>query len=67
MKSDKNLTQLQVAYEMGAQIIEKHFTHNKKLKGNDHYHAMDLFDLRNFLNVMDRRKILSGSIKKINQ
>ena len=64
VRSDENLTQLQVAYEMGAQIIEKHFTHNKKLKGNDHYHAMDLNDLRNFLKVMERKKVLSGSVKK---
>ena len=47
--ADENITQLQVAYDLGAQIIEKHFTHNKKLKGNDHYHAMDSIDLRNFL------------------
>ena len=31
---------------MGARIIEKHFTFNKKLKGNDHYHAMDVNDLK---------------------
>ena len=64
VKSDKNITQLQVAYEMGAQIIEKHFTHNKKLKGNDHYHAMDKNDLRNFLEIMEKKRILSGSKKK---
>lgn len=64
VRSDENLTQIQVAYEMGAQIIEKHFTHNKKLKGNDHYHAMDSIDLKNFLKVMERKKVLSGSIKK---
>lgn len=64
VKSDENITQLQVAFEMGAQIIEKHFTHNKKLKGNDHYHAMDFKDLKNFLKIMERKKILSGSTKK---
>ncbi|MBL4709303.1 MAG: N-acetylneuraminate synthase family protein [Flavobacteriales bacterium] len=30
---------------LGAEIIEKHFTHNKTLPGNDHYHAMDKEDL----------------------
>jgi len=64
VRSDQNLTQIQVAYEMGAQIIEKHFTHNKRLKGNDHYHAMDANDLENFIKVMERKKVLSGSIKK---
>ena len=64
VKSDENITQLQVAYDFGAQIIEKHFTHDKKLKGNDHYHAMDLNDLKNFLKTMERKKILSGSKEK---
>ena len=64
VKSDENITQLQIAYDFGAQIIEKHFTHNKRLKGNDHYHAMDLNDLKNFLKTMERKKILSGSKEK---
>ena len=25
---------------LGAKVIEKHL-HNKKLRGNDHYHSMD--------------------------
>ena len=33
---------------LGSSIIEKHFTHDKKLKGNDHYHSMDKDDLKNF-------------------
>ena len=33
---------------LGARIIEKHFTHDKTLPGNDHYHAMDKNDLVNF-------------------
>jgi N-acetylneuraminate synthase len=35
-----------VAYALGARVIEKHFTHDKSLPGNDHYHAMDEGDLR---------------------
>ena len=38
---DQNMLTLTTAYILGAEIIEKHFTHNKKLEGNDHYHAMD--------------------------
>lgn len=34
-----------VAHLAGALIIEKHFTDNKNLPGNDHYHAMDSADL----------------------
>ncbi len=33
------------AYNLGARIFEKHFTHDKSLSGNDHYHAMDAADL----------------------
>lgn len=36
------------AYAMGAKIIEKHFTLDKTLPGNDHYHAMDSKDLKQF-------------------
>ena len=32
---------LEVATLLGAQILEKHFSHDKTLPGNDHYHAMD--------------------------
>ncbi len=34
------------AYILGAEIIEKHFTLDKKLPWNDHYHAMDTKDLK---------------------
>lgn len=33
---------------LGAAVIEKHFTHDKSLPGNDHYHAMDKEDLKLF-------------------
>jgi N-acetylneuraminate synthase len=33
---------------LGAVILEKHFTHDKSLPGNDHYHAMDKKDLKLF-------------------
>lgn len=33
---------------LGARIIEKHFTFDKSIKGNDHYHAMDVNDLKKF-------------------
>ena len=35
---DKHMSSLLFAYTLGAQIFEKHFTDNKSLKGNDHYH-----------------------------
>ena len=46
-KPDKDMSSVISAYLLGAQVIEKHFTFNKKLKGNDHYHSMDFKDLKN--------------------
>lgn len=45
----------------GAAVIEKHFTHDKNLKGNDHYHAMDKNDLKLFLNALKTYVELTGS------
>lgn len=39
---------LETATLLGARILEKHFSHDKTLPGNDHYHAMDKADLRHF-------------------
>ena len=43
-----NMKVLEVASLLGAKIIEKHFTYDKNLIGNDHYHAMDKSDLIKF-------------------
>ena len=40
-----NLDVLMCSIMLGATVIEKHFTLDKELKGNDHYHAMDSKDL----------------------
>lgn len=49
---DPDMTALAVAYSLGAVVLEKHFTHDKTLPGNDHYHAMDVNDLRRFVERM---------------
>ena len=36
---------LTIAASMGAIVLEKHFTYDKDLKGNDHLHSMDKRDL----------------------
>lgn len=43
---DESMMTLAVAYMLGAEVIEKHFTLDKKLKGNDHYHAGDPEDFK---------------------
>ena len=42
------------SYLLGAKIIEKHFTFDKKLKGNDHYHSMDMDDLEKFNFILNQ-------------
>lgn len=37
---------LAVAYMLGAEVIEKHFTLDKTLPGNDHYHAGEPEDFK---------------------
>jgi N-acetylneuraminate synthase len=45
---DDAMLVLQAAWLKGAVVLEKHFTHDKTLPGNDHYHAMDVDDLKRF-------------------
>jgi sialic acid synthase SpsE len=55
---------LEMATLLGAVIIEKHFTHDKTLLGNDHYHAMDKHDLKRFYsNIEGTFKILGEQYK----
>ena len=47
-KPDSNMFVLTAAYNFGADIIEKHFTLDKSLPGNDHSHSMDPEDVMIF-------------------
>lgn len=53
----------EIATLLGSIIIEKHFTHDKKLPGNDHYHAMDKEDLKLFRTNLERTFEILGSFK----
>jgi sialic acid synthase SpsE len=57
---DENMTALTTAYLLGARVIEKHFTYDKKLPGNDHYHAMDVIDLKQFVDRLKTVRTLLG-------
>jgi N-acetylneuraminate synthase len=59
-----DMTILEVATLLGSSIIEKHFTHDKSLSGNDHYHSMDKYDLRLFWKKIDRLFTIIGLPKK---
>lgn len=43
---DDTMMTLATAYLLGAEVIEKHFTLDKTLPGNDHYHAGDPEDFK---------------------
>lgn len=48
-RPDADADVIKTAYVLGATVIEKHFTLDKTLKGNDHYHAMDPDDARRII------------------
>lgn len=60
----KDMKVLEIATLLGAHILEKHFTHDKSLPGNDHYHAMDKNDLKLFRENLDRTLMLVGEQRK---
>lgn len=43
---DPTMMTLATAYLLGAEVIEKHFTLDKTLFGNDHYHSGDIEDFK---------------------
>jgi len=58
------LPSLVAAWLLGAVILEKHFTHDTSLQGNDHYHAMTADHLRGFRGEVARIRPLLGSRHK---
>jgi len=55
---------LLISWLLGAQVIEKHFTFDKSLPGNDHYHAFDEADFRAFQNRLEFALSVMGNFKK---
>ena len=62
----KNLKDLYTtAYLYGATILEKHYTLDKTLQGNDHYHGMDPEDIRKFKKNVELIKTINGQYDKV--
>jgi len=59
-----DMKNLEIAFLLGARIIEKHFTYDKSLPGNDHYHAMDKEDLERFCEIVRKDIKVIGSFRK---
>lgn len=47
---DPTMMTLATAYMLGAEVIEKHFTLDKSLPGNDHYHSGEPVDFQKAIN-----------------
>ncbi|MDA3048644.1 N-acetylneuraminate synthase family protein [Campylobacter sp. JMF_08 NE1] len=63
---DDTMMTLACAYMLGAKIIEKHFTLDKTLPGNDHYHAGDPSDFKKAIsNFKWINSILGNSDKTV--
>ena len=63
-KPDENMVVLTTAYNYGATILEKHFTLDKTLAGNNHYHSMDPSDVSKFKENVAFLSKINGRINK---
>ncbi len=61
---DSDMNVLVTSFMLGAVVIEKHFTDDKSLPGNDHYHSMDYKDLRKFRDKINMISEIKGIIGK---
>ncbi|QYZ79829.1 acetylneuraminic acid synthetase [Methanofollis formosanus] len=61
---DPQMSVLTTAVSLGARVIEKHFTLDKSLPGNDHYHAMDPEDLKRFIRNLVFIQEITGEMEK---
>ena len=61
---DPCMTILTAAYLLGAEIIEKHFTLDKTLPGNDHFHSGDPSDFKKAIENFELIQVISGQNEK---
>lgn len=61
---DDTMMTLATAYMLGAEVIEKHFTLDKTLSGNDHYHSGDAEDFKKAINNFKWIDAVLGSPEK---
>ena len=62
---DDTMMTLATAYLLGADVIEKHFTLDKTLPGNDHYHAGDPDDFKKAIQNFQWINRVLGSTEKM--
>lgn len=59
-KPDECADVIKAAYILGAHVVEKHFTLDKTLVGNDHYHAMSPEDAKKIISGIDFIETILG-------
>ena len=66
---DETMSAILTSILMGATVIEKHFTFDRSLPGNDHYHAFDKQIGKEFSQKLRHLQLIAGSgeISAINQ
>lgn len=60
-KPDEDADVIKTAYNLGAIVVEKHFTLDKSLPGNDHYHAMSPEDAKKIVSGIEFIEKIRGS------
>lgn len=60
-KPDVDADVIKTAYNLGAIVVEKHFTLDKTLSGNDHYHAMSPEDATKIIKGIEFLNEIRGS------
>lgn len=60
-KPDTDADIIKTAFNLGAIVVEKHFTLDKTIPGNDHYHAMDPEDAKKIVKGIDFIQEIRGS------
>jgi len=60
-KPDEDADIIKTAYNLGAVVVEKHFTLDKTLPGNDHYHAMSPEDAKKIIKGIEFIEKIRGS------
>ncbi|WP_208558896.1 N-acetylneuraminate synthase family protein [Marinilactibacillus kalidii] len=64
-KPDEFMDVVKTAVALGAPVIEKHYTLDKTLPGNDHYHAMDPEDMKMLKRALEFQMKIRGN-KELN-
>ena len=59
-KPTEDFIVLRLAQSLGAELIETHYTFDKTLPGNDHYHSLDIADMDRLISLLKSDKEIIG-------